>query len=433
MTTSPPVSQGAGGGRKPWLDIRPRDVVVALGVTVAQVGGTTVAASHQHGSIAHGSIGPLGYVLLAGSALALVVRRRYPVAVLAAAGVLTLAYWTSTAPRGPVFFALITACIGAIVAGRRRPVIAILTIGYVSFQWLPALLGTHQAPLAVNALFLGAWLLVLLMSGEWIRARRQRQAALSRSREEESRRRASDERLRIARELHDVLAHDISLINVQASTALHLMDRQPERAREALAAIKDVSKEALVELRSVLGILRQVDEAAPLSPGPTLERLDDLVSRTQATGLQVRLERQPPTTPMSPLPNAVDQAAYRIVQEALTNVTRHAGASTATVRIHQSDDGLVVEIEDDGRSNDHPAASNNTQSAAADPTRSAAAGPTRSAGAGPTRLGGAGIPGMRERAAALGGNLQADIRPGGGFRVRAWLPLPVDRAAGNRR
>jgi signal transduction histidine kinase len=287
------------------------------------------------------------------------------------------------------------------MAGKRRAVIACLIVGFVTFQWLPPLLGTHSGPSALGALVLAAWLLVLLMASEWFRARSQRLAALARSRDEEARRRASEERLRIARELHDVLAHDISLINVQASSALHLIDRQPELGPQALAIIKEVSKEALVELRSVLGILRQVDEAAPLSPGPTLQRLDDLLARTETTGLHVRLER--PGPPPTPLPGAVDQAAYRIVQEALTNVTRHARATTATVRLTQGSGDLVVEVEDDGKG-----------------------------GAVPQNAGGTGIAGMRERATALGGSLETDARPGGGFRVRARLPIPVDGETGNR-
>ena len=211
-------------------------------------------------------------------------------------------------------------------------------------------------------------------------------------REEESRRRASEERLRIARELHDALGHHISLINVQAGVALHLMDERPEQARTALSAIKQASKEALTELRSVLDVLRQVDEQAPRTPTPTLARLEELISQSVAAGLDVRAETQ---GEVRPLPFGVDVAAYRIVQEALTNVARHAGPAAATVRIAYGERDVTVQVEDDGR------------------------GPPSHGSSGS----GKGLLGMRERVATLGGELEAGPRPDGGFRVRARLPL----------
>ncbi len=200
----------------------------------------------------------------------------------------------------------------------------------------------------------------------------------------------------MARDLHDVVAHNISVINVQANTALHLMDRQPERARSALTTINDVSKQALVELRSVLGVLRDIDESAPRAPSPGLARLGDLVDNAAAAGLAVHIEEaQPP----APLPADVDLAAYRIVQEALTNSARHSGGTRATVRVSYSDGAAIVEVDDDGAG--------------------------RLAGRPSARDGrpGNGIAGMTERAKALGGTLQAGPRPEGGFRVRAWLPV----------
>src|SRR5207302_6302155 len=182
--------------------------------------------------------------------------------------------------------------------------------------------------------------------------------------------------------------HNISLINVQAGSALPLMDQQPERARTALSAIKDASKETLVELRSVLGVLRQMDESAPRSPAPGLGRLDEVVSRATSAGLPVVVEVEGAA---DGLPAGVDRAAYRIVQEALTNVTRHAGPARATVRISYGDGDLVVQIDDDGLG-------------------------VSTNGAPP---GGNGIVGMRERAATFGGTVQVGPRPGGGFRVRA--------------
>lgn len=223
--------------------------------------------------------------------------------------------------------------------------------------------------------------------------RRDRAAEAERLRKEETRRRASEERLQIARDLHDVLAHNISLINVQAGVALHLIDEKPEQARTALAAIKEASRDALRELRTALDVLRRTDDAAPRTPAPGLGSLDELVSRTSAAGVQVRTEI---AGEARPLPAGVDVTAYRIIQEALTNVVRHASKASATVRVTYGANDLSVQIEDDG----------------------AGPGP-----AGAVDKPGQGIAGMRERAAALGGQLDAGPRPEGGFRVSARLPL----------
>ncbi|HWC37053.1 MAG TPA: sensor histidine kinase [Acidimicrobiales bacterium] len=364
------------------------DLGTVLAVALIQLLGTYLASRHQSG---RHSFDALALALLAIGTIALYWRRRYPEAVLVVVFGTTLAYSVSNYPRGPVFAALIVAFVNAVMAGRRRLAWSSIAAGYVLFLWLPDLFGTQRTTVP-DAVGLAAWLLVLAGGAELIRSRRERAAARARSLEEEARRRSSEERLRIARELHDVVAHNISLINVQAGSALHLMDQQPERARTALTAIKDASKEALVELRSVLGVLRQLDEGAPRSPTPGLDRLDEVVARASSAGLPVQVEVEgPPTT----LPPGVDLAAYRIVQEALTNVARHAGPAQATVRISYGDRDLVVQIDDDGLGA---------------PTNGAMAS-------------GNGIVGMRERATSLGGNVHVGPRPGGGFRVRAWLPV----------
>ena len=184
-------------------------------------------------------------------------------------------------------------------------------------------------------------------------AGRQRRLAAELSRAEEARRRAGEERMRIARELHDVLAHNISLINVQAGVALHLMDEQPGQSRTALVAIKQASNDALGELRSVLDVLRQGDEAEPRSPASGLAQLDSLVAGAGATGLEVRTRVE--GTPR-PLPAGTDLAAYRIVQESLTNVTRHAGPASATVLVRYGKEALTVQIDDDGNGVEPPSA-----------------------------------------------------------------------------
>jgi signal transduction histidine kinase len=219
--------------------------------------------------------------------------------------------------------------------------------------------------------------------------------------------------MRIARELHDVLAHNISLINVQAGVALHLMDEQPGQSRSALAAIKQASNDALGELRSVLDILRQGDEAEPRSPASGLAQLDSLVAGAAATGLEVRTRVEGAPRPLSA---GTDLAAFRIVQESLTNVTLHAGpAANATVRIGYGADELVVEVTDDGNGG---GSASGRQAAGSDRQDRRSVRPGR------------GLVGMRERVAALGGELTAGPRPGGGFRVLARLPLTDEGSTG---
>jgi signal transduction histidine kinase len=364
------------------------DLVLAGVVLVAQVGITIVAASHQSD---RDSVDALGVLLLAAGPIALVWRRRFPVSVLMITLATTLAYWVVGYGRGPIFFALIVAFVTVVNAGQRAIAWGSLVVGYVAFLWLPDAFDTSGPPSWAAALGLGAWLLVLGTVAEIVRVRRERTVATARSREEEARRRASEERLQIARELHDIVAHNISLINVQASVGLHLMHEQPEQAEIALTAIKDASRHALDEFRSVLEVLRG-DDRAPLVPTSTLDDVDELVRRTAAAGLDVELAV---TGERRPLPPQVDVAAYRLVQEALTNVVRHSGASSAIVRLTYDSDALVVEVDDDGLG----------------------------AQMNGVRGDGQGLVGMRERVLALGGRLDAAPRGDAGFRVRAWIPV----------
>jgi signal transduction histidine kinase len=331
-------------------------------------------------------------VLLAAGPVALVARHRHPVAVVVFVTATTLLYLLLSYPYGPVFLSLIIALFTAVTSGYR--LVGWLAAGalYVGHFGLGYLLGRPPALTLGVLVGVAAWLLVVLVVAEVVRVGRERAAEAARVRAEEARRRASEERLRIARELHDVLGHNISLINVQAGVALHLMDEQPGQARTALTAIKQASNDALGELRSVLDALRQVDDEPPRTPTPGLAGLAGLVAKAKATGLPVRTEVQ---GTLRPLPVAVDLAAFRIVQEALTNVTRHAGGATATVRVAYGERDLTVQVDDDGAG----------------------------VAAGSASGGGNGIPGMRERAVALGGELEAGPRPGGGFRILARLPL----------
>jgi signal transduction histidine kinase len=361
------------------------DVALAAVIGAVQLAGTYLAGRHQ---TAGRSFDVVAVILLAAGPAALAVRRRWPVPVLLTAFTTTLLYTALDYPRGPIFFALIAAFLTAVLAGHRAVAWAVLAGGYFSFLLVGSVLLDEGPPGWIPAAALAAWLLVLAGIGEGLRIRRARIEDEARTREEEARRRASEERLRIARELHDVLAHDISLISVQAGVALHLIDDQPDQARTALSAIKAASKDALGELRSVLDVLRQGDEGPPRAPTAGLDDLDRLVAGATAAGIDVRVVTEGIPRP---LPPSVDLAAFRIVQEALTNVTRHAGPATATVSLAYGDHRLTVQVDDDGRGVD---------------------------GAGP----GNGIRGMQERAAALGGTVHAAPKPGGGFRVTASLP-----------
>jgi signal transduction histidine kinase len=382
-----------------WGSVRRLDVVVAVLAAVVQIGGTALTARH-HPHVR--TLDVYGYLLLAAGPAALLARRVQPVPVLMLAFATTLGYVLLGYPGGPIWLTLIVAFGTALMTGHRIAAYGSLLAGYLGFLWLPVLTAGESPPSAWAAGGLAAWLLVLLAGAELIRNRRafaqaSRQRAIEeqRSAHETARRQASEERVGIARDLHDVVAHSLSLINVQAGVALELMDRRPEQVGTALTAIKQASREALVDVQSVLDSLRRPGEEVPLAPAPapSLREVEELVRRAEATGLSVDVR----VTPMA-LPRGVDAAGYRIVQEALTNVVRHADATSVSVRIGPDDGGLVIEVEDDGA--ERP-------------------GPSRGGASG----GGRGIRGMTERAAALGGQLTAGREPGRGFAVRARLPL----------
>lgn len=397
-------TMSAVNGSAEWVPIRRvsllADGVLAVVLAVMLPVVTYFAAHHQAG---HRPFDAGAAALVAGSAGVLALRRRYPVAVLVLVFAITLSYFVLGYADGPIWLALLVAYYTATTCGHRLAAAITVVAGFGIFPWLdyllrngpmPSMAGLAAVANAANTAglaALAAGLVVVLGAGEAVRIRRERAAAAARIREEEARRRASEERLRIARELHDSLGHYLSLISVQSGVALNLNQQLPEQARASLTAVKQASKEALGELRSVLDILRQDGDSAPRSPAPALARLSELVAQASAPGLEVRAEIE---GGVRPLPFGVDAAGYRIVQEALTNVTRHAGPGTATVRVAYGEEDLTVQVDDDGR------------------------GP-----AGQQQDSGNGITGMRERVAALGGKFYAGPRPGGGFRVRAQLPV----------
>jgi signal transduction histidine kinase len=376
-------------------------------VAVVHVGLT--GAAHANGS--EGDYGMAGVALLLLGVAALPFRHRFPVGAYVVVFGATLTYWSLGYARGPIFFPLIIVLGHLVLTGRRRLAVAGIVAGYLTFPWVGYWIGRAEWPTLGALVALAAWLVTLVSVAD-------RAETAARSHAEALRRQATDERMRIARELHDVVAHNMSLISIQAGVALHLLDQRPEQARESLTTIKQASKEALVELRSILGVLRQVDEpgeaapaadpsgTAPRSPVPGLQRLDDLVERSRAAGIDVRVELDPEIGHLADLPRPVDLAAFRIVQESLTNVAKHSDDPAAAVRIRAEGGGLSVEVLDDGSGRSDPAVA--------------------LPGAG------TGIIGMRERAAAVGGRLQAGPRPGRGFAVRAWLPLDAGPADADR-
>jgi signal transduction histidine kinase len=362
------------------------DLAFALVIFGIEIIGTHFVGQNQP---EHRAPDAVAMVLLATGVLALVFRRQYPVWVLLFANGITLLYLLLDYPKGPNFLAMLIAFFTAVTQGHRLIAWAVLAGEFVLFPWLPYFIGNEAAPTPIGIFGLAGWLLVLATIGEIAHIRQQR---IMRSREEAMRRRSAEERLRIAHELHDVLGHNISLISVQAGVALHLMDKQPEQARIALSVIRDTSKEALSELRSVLDVLRQVNEEAPRSPAPGLASLSDLVSRASEAGLQVNTEV---SGDLMSLPTSVDLTAFRIIQEALTNVMRHSGQNSSSIFVNCNAQEITLRIDNEINSE-----------------------------ASRHRIGsGQGILGMKERAAVLGGLVEAGLRPDGKFRVFARLPL----------
>ncbi|GAA0586068.1 sensor histidine kinase [Paractinoplanes ferrugineus] len=348
---------------------------------------------------------PALYAMLLAGPVALVFRKRAPVTVLVIAAAASIAFGTNAAPRWTFAVAPAIALFNLARMGRPRAAAVVAGLAFAAYFgacWglgdtitLPAVgrPGWREGVLLAIAIamiiFLGG---AAKVRSEHLADMMKVRAERARAKEEQELRQASEERLRMARELHDVLGHHLSLINVQAGVGLHLMEKQPEQAREALTAIKSASAEALREVRTVLDVMRAKDEPAPRRPALGLSRLEEL---TADAGLPITTEV---TGAERPLPPEVDRAAYRIVQEALTNVRKHAGAgATASICVDYLPTALHLAIRNDG-----PAAETDA-----------------SAGEG------TGIAGMRERAQILGGSVEAGPVDGG-FLVSVLLPTPDD-------
>ncbi|MFB6780720.1 sensor histidine kinase [Streptomyces sp. NPDC056352] len=362
------------------------DSVVAVGVAAALL---VTGLSGQRPAT---TIDLLGYALLTVGGLALVARRRAPVAVLAATGLCAVGYQAAGFDVPAV--AYLFAVYAAVRAGHRIITVA-ASVAMLALLPLAALAsGLHDTGEAFaqarGALEL-AWLIAAGAAGEALRQAEWRAEEAERTREETARHRADEERLRIARELHDSLTHQISVIKVQAEVAVHVARRRGDEVPEALLAIQEAGREASRELRATLQALRDDDTTPPRG----LDHVPELVQRARTFGLDTTLTIE---GQQHDVPAAVDRTVYRIVQESLTNIARHADATTASVQIDCRPDALAIRIDDDGKA-----------------TADTAPVP------------GVGLLGMRERVTALGGRLRAEPRGEGGFTVQA--ELPVDRTS----
>ncbi|MEU7804093.1 sensor histidine kinase [Micromonospora arborensis] len=394
------------------LPVVAQDVVLAFFITAMQVQGTVVRVAAEGAQRPLADLGNLGYTLLAVSGLVVAVRRRWPVAAFVTAALASLVYYGLDFPDGPGWLGLFVALytLAAYGDGRRSLMIAGVGTAVLAIGWLIAAADIEPRA-AIGWVFfrIGASVMSAAL-GESVRSRHviaaeaQARAELAeRTREEEARARVDAERLRIAREVHDTVAHAIAIINVQSGVTAHVLDKRPEQAREALQAIEQTSARALREMRAILGVLR--DDSGGRVPQPGLEQIDELTAKARDAGLDVTLEA---TSPATPLPGAVGSAAYRILQEAITNVIRHVGPTRVTVALTSGIDVLEICVTDEGR---RTVSGDDFADRPADIDTDTSTKPRR------------GIVGMRERCQLLGGELDAKPTPYGGFEVRARLPL----------
>jgi signal transduction histidine kinase len=379
------------------------DVLIAVFVTVMQVQGTVARNAAEPESVLRplSDLGYLGYALLIASGAAVAVRRWFPTTVFAVTALASATYYTLDFPDGPTWLALFVALytLTAYGDGRRSLLVAGVGIAALTTFWLVA--ATDIEPrAAIGWVFfrIGASVMSAAL-GESVRSRRviaaealERAAWAERTREDEARTRVDQERLRLAREVHDTVAHAVAIINIQAGVTAHVLDKRPERAREALEAIEQTSAQALREMRTILGVLRDADDAR--APQPGLGQVDELIAQARDAGLDLKAETPPPAA----LPSAVGSAVYRILQESITNVIRHAGPTRVTVKLEYGVDTLMLRVTNEAGHTPHDSADSATSP-------------------------GRGITGMRERCQLLGGQLDAGALPDGGFEVVARLPI----------
>ncbi|PXY31130.1 sensor histidine kinase [Prauserella muralis] len=387
-----------------------QDVLLAAFVTVMQVQGTVVRNSGEPELVLRplADLGYLGYVLLVVSGAVVAVRRRWPVAVFGVTALASVVYYVLDFPDGPGWLGLFVAIytLTALGDGRRSLAAAGAGIAALATCWLIAA-ADIEPPAAIGWVFfrIGASVMSATL-GESVRSRRfiaaealERAELAERTRDEEARARVDEERLRIAREVHDTVAHAIAVINVQSGVTAHVLDKRPDPARETLEAIEQTSSQALREMRTILGVLRDDNEGRV--PHPGLGQIDELTATAREAGLDLDLEAG---SPPPSVPSAISSAVYRILQESITNVIRHVGPTRVTVALDYGADSVEVRVRDEGRRG----------GPGDDEAAPGLAGRDRP---------GRGILGMRERCRLLGGDLDAGPLPGGGFAVTARLPL----------
>jgi signal transduction histidine kinase len=370
------------------------DVVLAAVASALLV----LASAHVPVSSDQRGLDVLGYVLLGAAGASMGALRRLPAVSVATTTLVLIGIIARDYPNGPVWLTGLVSLFALSWRTSRRTALYAGAAVWVALEIANVV--ADKAPLLLPLLYVG-WSVAAVFIADALRNRRsyltqleERAQFLEQTREEEARRRVAEERVRIARDLHDSVAHAMATINVQAGAAAHVLERRPEAAQEALVAIQRASGEVLDELGAMLTLLRDVDESAERAPTPGIGEIPRLAAAMTSAGLDVSLVVEGDTDRTSA---PVGTAVYRVVQESLTNVVRHAQARRARVTIRADGDrGLCVEVVDDGRGAD------------AEPKRA-----------------GHGIRGMRERVAATGGQLSAGPAPSGGFAVRAMWDGPA--------
>jgi signal transduction histidine kinase len=382
--------------RPRWAGLNSRRLLTDLGLALL-VTVVLVVASQQELRRMPGAppLDPEAFALLAGSGLVLLARRFLPLATYIASLGFASLYLLAGHPPGPIYAAPFIALLTVVSVSRLVVWTTSAIVGAALLTVAPV--GTGGTWLSA-AIWAGVWLLLTGLFALWLMIRRRfvaearaRADLAKRNEAAEGRRRTAEERLSIAREMHDVVGHSLAVISLQAGVAERLLETRPDEVRKSVAAIRKVSREALTELRGELALLRGDGSPAERAPAPDLRALPGLVASMREAGLQVELDVD---SDQRPVPEIVAAAAYRIAQESLTNVVRHAGVGVhTTVRVAFDGKNLLVEVVDDGRG------------AIGEPT-------------------GSGIDGMRERVVVLGGQFAAGARTQGGFRVWASIPSP---------
>ena len=337
---------------------------------------------------------PVAFALLLAMAAPLAWRRRWPTSVVAIVSLVALVSFALGYPGGPPTIPLLVALYSVAVAGHRWWTVVVTLVfagGGLVFRALV------EAESLVSIAFNSALFVLVSLLGDGVHSRRklaaetrERLRLADAEREAETQRQVTEERLRIARELHDVMAHSVTTLSIQAAAALDSLDAHPQQARSMLTSMRAASRQAMQELRATVSLLREAgDSETTRHPAPRLGQLEQLVSGAEQAGLQVEVIK---TGSVHALPPAVEVTAYRVVQEALTNVIRHADAAGVRVSLGYTPTRLTIQVDDDG------------------------SGPPAVAG------GGFGLEGLRERVAAIGGTFRSGPAPARGFRLRAELP-----------